>query len=91
MSPGSAPAENAGGAQRPRVGYLGPEGTFTEEALLASVEPGIVQSVARGTIYDTIVALARGQVEWAVVPIENSLDGSVERDARSARRGERGS
>ncbi len=77
MSPGSAPAENAGGAQRPRVGYLGPEGTFTEEALLASVEPGIVQSVARGTIYDTIVALARGQVEWAVVPIENSLDGSV--------------
>lgn len=77
MSPGSTPAESADGSQRPRVGYLGPEGTFTEEALLASVEAGSVEPVALRTIYDTIVALAQGEVEWAVVPIENSLDGSV--------------
>jgi prephenate dehydratase len=77
MSPDSTPAEGAGGSGRPRVGYLGPEGTFTEEALLASAEPGVVEPVALRTIYDTIVALARGEVEWAVVPIENSLDGSV--------------
>src|SRR5580700_4668287 len=77
MSPGSTPAESADGSQRPRVGYLGPEGTFTEEALLASAEPGAVEPVALRTIYDTIVALAHGEVEWAVVPIENSLDGSV--------------
>jgi prephenate dehydratase len=77
MSPGSPPAESADGSERPRVGYLGPEGTFTEEALLASAEPDAVEPVALRTIYDTIVALTRGEVEWAVVPIENSLDGSV--------------
>lgn len=77
MSRVSAPAESAEGPARPRVGYLGPEGTFTEEALLAGVEPGTVEPVALRTIYDTIVALTRGEVKWAVVPIENSLDGSV--------------
>jgi prephenate dehydratase len=77
MSPDSTPAEAGGGDRRPRVGYLGPEGTFTEEALLSSTEPGAVEAVATRTIYDTILALARGEVEWAVVPIENSLDGSV--------------
>jgi len=78
MSPPSASAESDGGeAGRPRVGYLGPEGTFTEEALLASAEPGAVRPVALGTIYDTVLALARGELDWAVVPIENSLDGSV--------------
>ncbi len=77
MSPDSQPAEAGGGDRRPRVGYLGPEGTFTEEALLSSTAPGAVEPVATRTIYDTILALARGEVEWAVVPIENSLDGSV--------------
>jgi prephenate dehydratase len=77
MPPRSTPAELPGAGTRARVGYLGPEGTFTEEALLASAAPDAVEPVALRTIYDTIVALARGEVEWAVVPIENSLDGSV--------------
>lgn len=77
MSPDSTPAENAEVQRRARVGYLGPEGTFTEEALLSSAAPGAVEPVALRTIYDTIQALARGEVEWAVAPIENSLDGSV--------------
>jgi prephenate dehydratase len=77
MSPDNAPAESAAAQRRPRVGYLGPEGTFTEEALLSSAEPGAVEPVALRTIYDTILALTRGEVEWAVAPIENSLDGSV--------------
>jgi prephenate dehydratase len=80
MSPASTPAKSAGessSSSRPDVGYLGPQGTFTEEALLASVEPDTVRPVALRTIYDTITALAHSEVEWAVVPIENSLDGSV--------------
>jgi prephenate dehydratase len=77
MSPDSTSAENAGERRRPRVGYLGPEGTFSEEALLRSASPGAVEPVARRTIYDTILALTQREVEWAVVPIENSLDGSV--------------
>jgi len=77
MSPDSTSAENSGERRRARVGYLGPEGTFSEEALLRSASPGAVEPVALRTIYDTILALARGEVEWTVVPIENSLDGSV--------------
>jgi prephenate dehydratase len=61
----------------PRVGYLGPEGTFTEEALLASVVPGSVEPRPFPTIYDAVTALSNGEVAWTIVPIENSLDGSV--------------
>ena len=59
------------------MGYLGPEGTFSEEALLASAVADAVEPVPLGTIYDTVMALRRKDVDWAVVPIENSLDGSV--------------
>jgi prephenate dehydratase len=62
---------------RPRVGYLGPAGTFSEEALLRSARADAVEPVALASIYDTVMALRRGTVSWAVVPIENSLDGSV--------------
>jgi prephenate dehydratase len=62
---------------RPRVAYLGPEGTFSEEALLCSVAPDSVQPVSQASIYDTVIALCEGEVEWAIVPIENSLDGSI--------------
>ncbi len=62
---------------RPRVGYLGPEGTFSEEAVLSASTPEAVEPVPLQTIYDTVMALRRRQVDWAVVPIENSLDGSI--------------
>jgi prephenate dehydratase len=61
----------------PRVGYLGPEGTFSEEALLSSALANSVTPVGLATIYDTVMAVRRGTVRWAVAPIENSLDGSV--------------
>lgn len=61
----------------PRVGYLGPAGTFSEQALLASARPGSFEPVAIATIYDTVTAVRDGSVHWGVVPIENSLDGSV--------------
>jgi len=65
------------GAERPRVGYLGPAGTFSEEALLASAGADTVEPVALASIYDTVMALRRGDVSWAIVPIENSLQGSI--------------
>ncbi len=61
----------------PRVGYLGPEGTFSEEALLSGAAPESVQPIPHASIYDTVVALREGDLEGAVVPIENSLDGSI--------------
>jgi prephenate dehydratase len=60
-----------------RVGYLGPAGTFTEEALLSSAAAGAIEPVAQATIYDAVQALRTREVDWAIAPIENSLDGSV--------------
>ncbi len=70
-------AKAADGTARARVGYLGPAGTFTEEALLSSALPDAVEPVSMPTIYDAILALRRGELDWAVAPIENSLDGSI--------------
>jgi prephenate dehydratase len=71
----SAPPETARGDRR--VGYLGPEGTFSEEALLLSAREGSVEPVALASIYETVTAVTRGEVRWAIVPIENSLEGSI--------------
>jgi prephenate dehydratase len=60
-----------------RVGYLGPEGTFTHEALLATTDDHEVEAVPLPTIYDAVRAVHDGTVERALVPIENSLEGSV--------------
>jgi prephenate dehydratase len=60
-----------------KTGYLGPAGTFSEEALLSSAAPGSTEPVAQASIYETVIALRDGDLEWAVVPIENSLDGSI--------------
>jgi prephenate dehydratase len=59
-----------------RVGYLGPAGTYSEEALRASAPSGI-EEVPYPTIYDTVMAVHDGEVDRAVVPIENSLEGAV--------------
>jgi prephenate dehydratase len=58
-----------------RVGYLGPAGTFTHEALVASGVEG--EPVPLPTVHDTVMAVHDGAVERSLVPIENSLEGSV--------------
>ncbi|TMM13793.1 MAG: prephenate dehydratase [Actinobacteria bacterium] len=61
-----------------RVAFLGPAGTFTEEALRASApDTGEVEEVPYPSEYETVMAVQNGAVEQAVVPIENSLEGSV--------------
>ena len=60
-----------------RAGYLGPEGTFTHEALTGAPGAQDFELVALPTIYDTVMAVGEGDVERALVPIENSLEGSV--------------
>jgi prephenate dehydratase len=59
-----------------RVGFLGPSGTFAEEALRASA-PGDVEEVPYATVWETVAAVQERAVDQAVVPIENSLEGSV--------------
>jgi prephenate dehydratase len=60
-----------------RVAYLGPEGTFTQEAALTAPAAETLELVPCVTIYDTVMAVHDGSVDRAVVPIENSLEGSV--------------
>jgi len=60
-----------------RVGYFGPEGTFTQEALIDATAGQELELVPLPTIYDTVMAVHEGTVERALVPIENSLEGSV--------------
>jgi prephenate dehydratase len=60
-----------------RLGYLGPEGTFTQEAVMGTPGAGGHELVALPTVYDTVMAVHERTVERALVPIENSLEGSV--------------
>lgn len=60
-----------------RTGYLGPPGTFTHEAVMASGDPANLELVPMPTIYDTILGVHDGNLDRALVPIENSLEGSV--------------
>lgn len=61
----------------PTAGYLGPEGTFSEEALLGSVDPKAVKPTPLDTIRDAVMAVQDHAVEFSLVPIENSVEGSV--------------
>jgi prephenate dehydratase len=60
-----------------RVGYLGPRGTFSEEAVVGALCPDGVEPVALETVYDVVMAVATGAVRWALAPIENSIEGPV--------------
>ncbi|HEX6456458.1 MAG TPA: prephenate dehydratase [Solirubrobacterales bacterium] len=60
-----------------RIAYLGPAGTFTEDALGEALPSGGYEPVRTPTIPDAILAVERGEAERALVPIENSLEGSV--------------
>jgi prephenate dehydratase len=59
-----------------KAAYLGPAGTHSEEALRAS-SPGSVEEVPYPTIYEAVMAVDAGEVDRAVVPIENALEGAV--------------
>ena len=60
-----------------RIAYLGPAGTFTEDALGEAIPNGGFEALRTPTIHDAIVAVERGEADRALVPIENSLEGSV--------------
>ena len=68
-----------------RIAYLGPEGTFTEAALLQMAAAGLIpgpapREVQRLAIDSTPAALdavRNGVADYACVPLENSIDGSV--------------
>lgn len=58
-----------------RLAYLGPEGTFTEEALRL-LEPA-AERMPRATVQAALNAVRGGEADGAVVPLENSLEGGI--------------
>ena len=60
-----------------RVAFLGPEGTFTEEALLANMPEGGLHPFPYPSIRDVLRAVQGGEVPLGIVAIENALEGSV--------------
>jgi prephenate dehydratase len=64
-----------------RFGYLGPRGTFTRMALDAYLEQVGGQDgrepVAYGSVDAALAALRAGEIDAAMVPIENSVEGGV--------------
>jgi prephenate dehydratase len=60
-----------------RIAYLGPRGTFTEDALAAAVGNAEVEAVPSPSVYDAIVAVQDGNADRALVPFENSIEGAV--------------
>jgi prephenate dehydratase len=60
-----------------RYAYLGPEGTFTEAALLSLPEAGQVEAVAFPTVPTALDAVRRNDCAAAVVAMESSVEGAV--------------
>ncbi|KAA0965368.1 prephenate dehydratase [Sporosarcina sp. ANT_H38] len=59
----------------PTIAYLGPEASFTHVA--GSTLFGTAGLIAYPTIPDCIEAVTAGRVAYAIVPLENALEGSV--------------
>jgi prephenate dehydratase len=60
-----------------RIAYLGPAGTFTEDALREALQGGEFEALRTATIREAILAVERGEAERALAPFENSTEGSV--------------
>ncbi|NDA54540.1 MAG: prephenate dehydratase, partial [Actinobacteria bacterium] len=60
-----------------RVGYFGPAGTFTEQALLTQADLAALEHVPYRTVPDVLDAVESGEVDLGFVPIENSIEGTV--------------
>jgi prephenate dehydratase len=68
MQPGTSPT---------RFAYLGPEGTFAEAALSRAVAPGEGTRTPRSSVPAALAAVRSGEADAALVPLENSVEGSV--------------
>lgn len=62
---------------RRRIGFLGPEGTFTEQALLGEADLATQELVPMSTIAEVLAAADSGEIDLGFVGIENSIEGTV--------------
>jgi prephenate dehydratase len=65
-------------ASRPlRIGFLGPPGTFSEEALLSEPDLAAAEVVALPTFPEVVAAVEGGATDLGFLAIENSIEGTV--------------
>ena len=62
--------------QRMKVAFLGPEGTFTQQAALKHFGHAVI-SVPQTTVDQVFTQVESGQCNYGVVPVENSTEGMV--------------
>ena len=61
-----------------KIAYLGPPGTFTEEALDKFIKDiNQIKKISYPTVVEVIKSVDRGEADEGLVPIENSIEGSV--------------
>jgi prephenate dehydratase len=60
-----------------RVGFLGPLGTFTEQALKTQPDLASAEHVLYRTMPDVLDAVESGEVDLGFIAIENSIEGAV--------------
>jgi prephenate dehydratase len=60
-----------------RIGFLGPEGTFTEEALLSEPAYAGADVEPFGSLVEVLDAVQHGAVDLGFVPLENAIEGTV--------------
>lgn len=66
--------DNIGGL---KIGYLGPEGTFSHQAVLSSFNQSINSLIPSKSIYDLFQSLQKGDVDLIIAPSENTIEGTV--------------
>ena len=60
-----------------RIGFMGPHGTFTEQALLGQPDLAVADTRPFDSIPDVLNGLVIGDVDLGFVPIENAIEGAV--------------
>jgi prephenate dehydratase len=60
-----------------KVAFLGPAGTFSEDALWAAAAGAHLEAMPAASVHDAIRAVNEGDADRALVPFENSIEGAV--------------
>ena len=76
MDPTTPPSSDRAAGRR-RVAFLGPPGTFTEEALLTQPDLADSELVPMRSMPEVLAAVDAGGADLAFVAIENSIEGTV--------------
>ncbi len=75
MATNAPPTSTTGPALR--IGFLGPEGTFTEEALLGEADYAAAEILPLGSLAEVLDQVEEGRVDLGFVPLENAIEGTV--------------